>query len=256
MLFEDGVLVRSQDLPYRMHIHPDLIATEERCDTLFQRLSDFHSLIEVLKLEVEGKIDHPESGEMWIMIFYQKTAAEDTKGNPISSGADIHNAKEHIPEPVYEEYLDECGEQLRDDLMPYWKGLMAEFEDMAPLEDSIPVNQPGQSQFLDLPPKIIANIVKQLTLMDPVKPFPPIEFKRPCPCQVIGADFRRDWLDLEDTELPEESTDPTLALSCVSRKLRSIAFENRPERTVTLGFCSEAIENLTFLPSAVRRHVT
>lgn len=255
-LFEDAVLVEAEDLPWRIRVHLNLIATENRCDKLFQRLSNFHPTIKILKFDVDAQIDHWKTGELRKMSSYQRTAAIDMKDDPIYPGHDLGVTTWNTPQSFYTEYLEECGRQLSDDLDPYWKGQIAEAAEAAALEASIPVNRSGESKFHDLPPELIGDILQHLSSMAPSKPFPPVELKQPCPCSKEGTDFRRPWLSLVDPILPEASTDPTLALSCVSHKMRQIVFENQPERTCVVGFCDNALQNLTFLPEAMRTHVT
>lgn len=260
-LFENDVLVRTQDQPYRMLVDSNLIATEERCDTLFQRLRDFHPLIKILKLEVDAKIHHVEAGKVHKMISYQRTAARDTKTDLSADGPELRMAPGNMSQSFYQEYLVQCGQQLDIDLEPYRKSLVTEPREpiasapSAPSEPSVPINRPGQSKLLDLPSELIAIIVRHLALMGPVKPFPPAQFKRPCACTKTGADSGKKWKALMNPISPVESTDPTLALSCVSQKLRKIAFEGRPNRTLTIGFCAKAMNNSAWLPLAMRKRV-
>jgi hypothetical protein len=248
--------VQSEDEPYRITLQSNFIPSEDRCDTLFQRLCDFHPSIKVLKLDIDATIDYCKPGEVRKMISYQRTAPDDKTEDPVALGVDLRTATRHLPQSFYKEFLDESGERLSDDLIPFWRSSAALIGEPASSEVSIPIDGPSDSNLDDLPPKVIANIVEHLASMGPSRPFPPAEVKRPCACHTIGADFRRRWLSIKDSKLPEESTDPALSLSCVSRKLRQIAFDERPERMYTLGFCAEAMENVTYLPLAMRRNVT
>lgn len=242
----------------RVQIHPKLIATEAQCDALFQRLSGAHPGLKVFKLDVAARIDYYGSDEN--MVSYQRTAADSIGEDRIDPDVAVQISTGDLPESYYHDHVDACSRTLSDDLVEY-RGDQHLFEHRVIVSETpTPVDEPGESKFHDLPPEVITNIVEHLALMSPVKPFPAVESKRPCPCKTPGSNmetWRRSGVPARTaSKLLKETTDPTLALSCVSSKLRQIAFEERQERSYSLGFCHEAMKNTRLLPADMRKRVT
>lgn len=104
--------------------------------------------------------------------------------------------------------------------------------------------------FAHLPSELITIIAEHLLLAKPAS-FPPSKRKQPCPCGygTGHAPVKRP------VKLPTKSADASLALSCVSKRMREIVFDGRRGRTIAVDFCEAAFRSLLFLNRTVRENV-
>jgi hypothetical protein len=97
----------------------------------------------------------------------------------------------------------------------------------------------------ELPSELVTIIARHLSRSNPA-PFPPPRRDEPCPCGYVS---RRKPIS------PEESSDASLSLSCTSKRLREIVFNDRRDRTIVVEFCEAAFRKLLFLNATVRGNV-
>lgn len=100
--------------------------------------------------------------------------------------------------------------------------------------------------FDDLPSELITVIAEYLSGTKPAS-FPPSERRQPCPCGYVPA--------RTPIKLPTDSADASLSLSCASKRLREIVFDDRLDRAISVDFCEAAFRSLLFLNPTVRENV-
>jgi hypothetical protein len=100
--------------------------------------------------------------------------------------------------------------------------------------------------FDDLPPELITVIADYISGTKAAT-FPPSKRRHPCPCGYVPA--------RTPVKLPTESADASLSLSCASKRLREIVFDDRLDRAISVDFCEAAFRSLLFLNPTVRENV-
>jgi hypothetical protein len=100
--------------------------------------------------------------------------------------------------------------------------------------------------FDDLPSELITVIADYLLGTKPAS-FPPSKRRQPCPCGYVPL--------RTPITLPTDSADASLSLSCASKRLREIVFDNRLDRAISVDFCEAAFRSLLFLNPTVRENL-